>query len=159
MFSPPPGGEEQGPRHDGDGRVVARPTHPGAPAPRLCRHQYDERVPIASGALVSRAARTAARQGRLHAPPGAVRLRMVPGTPSCLVIIFVSVALAPLGCAGGSGKTSGDAAAAASADAGDAAGTTCPRGPDLTAAAPACNRVVNTAHAVPFTARTAAPPQ
>ncbi|HEY2728716.1 MAG TPA: hypothetical protein VGK52_02175 [Polyangia bacterium] len=85
---------------------------------------------------------------------------MVPGTPSCLLIIIsTSVALIPLGCAGGSGKTSGDAAAgAAGADAGDETGTTCPRGPDLTAAAPACNLVVNTAHAVPFTARTGAPP-
>src|SRR5260221_14208246 len=77
---------------------------------------------------------------------------MVLGTPSCLLIMVV--ALAPPGCAGGSGQTSGDAAV----DAGDSARTTCPRGPDLTAAAPACNRVVNTARVVPFTARTGAPP-
>jgi hypothetical protein len=87
---------------------------------------------------------------------------MVLGTRSCLLIISISVALAPLGCAGRSGQTSGDAAADgaadAAADADDDTGTTCPRGPDLTAAAPACNRVVNTAHAVPFTARTGAPP-
>jgi hypothetical protein len=37
-------------------------------------------------------------------------------------------------------------------------GTTCPHPPDLTAAAPACNSVVNSAHAVPFTARTGTPP-
>jgi hypothetical protein len=78
---------------------------------------------------------------------------MVLGTPSWL--LNISVALVLVGCAGRSGQTTVDAGGE---DAGDGAGMTCPRGPDLTAAAPTCNRVVNTAHAVPFTARTGAPP-
>lgn len=40
----------------------------------------------------------------------------------------------------------------------DGGGTTCSNQPDLTAPTPMCNRAVNSAHAVPFTARTGSPP-
>jgi hypothetical protein len=40
----------------------------------------------------------------------------------------------------------------------DSAGTICSNQPDLTVATPACNRAVNSAHAVPFAARTGSPP-
>lgn len=54
-------------------------------------------------------------------------------------------------------RTSIDGSITDNAAGGDA-GTTCNHPPALTAAAPACNTVVNSAHAVPFTARTGTPP-
>jgi hypothetical protein len=75
-------------------------------------------------------------------------------------LLTISMTLAPIGCAGGSGQATDGASDGGTTDRGasEGGGTTCARGPDLTAAAPACNSVVNSAHAVPFTARTGSPP-
>src|SRR5882724_9409086 len=78
----------------------------------------------------------------------------IPRTASRLLPSVAAVALA--GCAGGSGQAM-DAAGSGRAD-DRGADVTCSHGVDLTAAAPACNSLVNAAHAVPFTARAGSPP-
>lgn len=73
--------------------------------------------------------------------------RTVVGT--CLLTI--SAAIAAAGCAGGQSQPADGAPA-------DGASTTCTHPPDFTAAPPVCNSAVNSAQAVPFTARTGSPP-
>jgi hypothetical protein len=86
-------------------------------------------------------------------------------------LVMLSTALVLAGCAGnpaasGSDAANSDGATADKANADGAAtdnaaasdaGTTCDHPPALTAAARACNSVVNSAHAVPFTARSGTP--
>jgi hypothetical protein len=90
---------------------------------------------------------------------------------------MLSATLLLVGCAGNPASSAGDAASSDGAapdqtnpdrttsdgSGPDSAavsdtGTACNHPPELTAAAPTCNSVVNSAHAVPFTARTGTPP-
>jgi hypothetical protein len=80
---------------------------------------------------------------------GPVKKRVRTALGTCLLTICAVLTAA--GCAGGQSQQADGAPA-------DDGSTTCPQPPDLTAASPVCNGAVNSAHAVPFTARTGAPP-
>ncbi|HEX3694045.1 MAG TPA: hypothetical protein VH374_01550 [Polyangia bacterium] len=81
------------------------------------------------------------------------------------ILIAGWLALPSAGCstaqsqsADGATSDAGPADNASTTDGAGEAGSTCLHEPDLTRAAPVCNAAVNSAQAVPFTARTGAPP-
>ncbi|HEY2900872.1 MAG TPA: hypothetical protein VGL59_09875 [Polyangia bacterium] len=87
------------------------------------------------------------------------------------ILVAGWLTLASAGCAGADSQSADGATAdsaktidgapadnAGSTDGADGAGSTCSNEPDFTRAAPVCNAVVNSALAVPFTARTGSPP-
>jgi hypothetical protein len=77
------------------------------------------------------------------------------GAVAALVVGFAASVAAGCTASAGTGGAGGSVVAAGT---GGAGGASCPARPDLVAAAPACNTVVNAAPSVPFTMGTGSPP-